>query len=732
MSLNYVTLTLDLYDGQGNYPVSGTASFTPSAVLTDAGVEIVGQQPIVAVFHAAGPPTVKLLATDNAGPLPSGWTWSVSFSGITGAPAAFSFFLPGAGGASQLLSSLAPVSTGSTSMPFLLNPMTQLGDTLYENATPAAARLPGNTSATKNFYTQTGTGSASAAPAWGTIAAGDLPAATDATQGAVILDGTAADIQPLGVQSDGETGKAADAGHVHPYQPWQFLPETYGALGNGKVIGDAVLSSNTTLTSASAGFTSADTGKYIMVNGGAGTANIPLITTITFVNSTTVTLGSAASVSGSAFQAVYGTDDTAAINSAVSAAKTYALANEYFAEVVFGAKIYVLATGPTQSGNGSSTPTFNAQIPLPYPNANGTTQKLVIALTGAGDAGAIQFWLSTTPDLAGTALVSMTTAPLTPSATFGRQSVIGGPSGAAGFTGSFANVKAAVKGITVWCPIFTNQIAFDFGYLGGARADSCSAQVFAPPNAGNHPYLSDLPPSSVFQNNTTGIGLRAPLVGNNDDVTVPSFAVEGYETGLWVADHFTAGRIAMLYVDVGIIIDQTHSISGTAHVVTIANWSIEQFNGGLRANGGGGSYCMVDIVMDAETVSGVDPTYDVSDTAGTLYGRVAWSDPLRTHLYPVVSGASNLKIINGRLGPGAWSGQPAVPASGTAQQNTAWRDATVYIGATGQFTIAVDGTVVGVARGGLSGVVPARVPSGHSITLAYPPSTFLSWQWVLD
>ena len=55
------------------------------------------------------------------------------------------------------------------------NPMTTLGDIIYENATPAPARLAGNTTATKNFLTQTGTGSASAAPAWGTIAIGDLP-----------------------------------------------------------------------------------------------------------------------------------------------------------------------------------------------------------------------------------------------------------------------------------------------------------------------------------------------------------------------------------------------------------------------------------------------------------------------------------------------------------------------------------------------------------------------------
>ncbi len=113
MALNYVTLTLDLYDGSGNYPVSGTASFVPSAVLTDAGVQITDQQPVVASFRAGSLPSARLLATDNSGPLPAGWTWGVTFGGITGAPAPFSFFLPYADGANQVLSSQIPVSSGA-------------------------------------------------------------------------------------------------------------------------------------------------------------------------------------------------------------------------------------------------------------------------------------------------------------------------------------------------------------------------------------------------------------------------------------------------------------------------------------------------------------------------------------------------------------------------------------------------------------------------------------------
>lgn len=55
-----------------------------------------------------------------------------------------------------------------------LEPMTTLGDMTYEGTPPTAMRLAGNTSTTKKFLTQTGTGTVSAAPAWGTISNSDV------------------------------------------------------------------------------------------------------------------------------------------------------------------------------------------------------------------------------------------------------------------------------------------------------------------------------------------------------------------------------------------------------------------------------------------------------------------------------------------------------------------------------------------------------------------------------
>jgi len=63
--------------------------------------------------------------------------------------------------------------------------MTTLGDIIYGGSSPAGqgTRLAGSTSATKNFLTQTGNGTVSAAPAWGTIALGDRILVKDQTTG---------------------------------------------------------------------------------------------------------------------------------------------------------------------------------------------------------------------------------------------------------------------------------------------------------------------------------------------------------------------------------------------------------------------------------------------------------------------------------------------------------------------------------------------------------------------
>jgi hypothetical protein len=63
-----------------------------------------------------------------------------------------------------------------------LNPNTTLGDISYRGASNNVS-LAGNTTTTKKFLAQTGTGTVSAAPAWATIVAGDVPTLNQDTTG---------------------------------------------------------------------------------------------------------------------------------------------------------------------------------------------------------------------------------------------------------------------------------------------------------------------------------------------------------------------------------------------------------------------------------------------------------------------------------------------------------------------------------------------------------------------
>jgi hypothetical protein len=89
---------------------TGGVSIAPSARLPDPADQlIVGQAPVTAAFRAGGAPSVQLVGTDQVGPQPNGWTYTVTYVNVPGNPAPWSFYLRYADGAVQNLSALAQV-----------------------------------------------------------------------------------------------------------------------------------------------------------------------------------------------------------------------------------------------------------------------------------------------------------------------------------------------------------------------------------------------------------------------------------------------------------------------------------------------------------------------------------------------------------------------------------------------------------------------------------------------
>lgn len=145
-----------------------------------------------------------------------------------------------------------------------------LGDLVYSSATNTLAKLAGSTSTTKQFLTQTGTGAASAAPAWGTIAAADVSglapsATTDTTNAANITSGTLP-VARLNGSYTGITGVGTLAAGT-----WNgsVIAAAYGGTGQSSyTVGDLLYASGTTALSRLADIASGNA----LLSGGVGTA----------------------------------------------------------------------------------------------------------------------------------------------------------------------------------------------------------------------------------------------------------------------------------------------------------------------------------------------------------------------------------------------------------------------------------------------------------------------------
>ena len=147
-----------------------------------------------------------------------------------------------------------------------------LGDLWYGSASNVVSTLAGNITTTKQFLTQTGSGAVSAAPVWGTIAAGDLPGSFSGFANPTASVGLAA------VNGSATTAMRSDAAPalsqaISPTMTgtWVFSPT---AAGTNFTINNTTSAASSTLRVAST-FTSISTNPLLTL---ISTASTPLAT----------------------------------------------------------------------------------------------------------------------------------------------------------------------------------------------------------------------------------------------------------------------------------------------------------------------------------------------------------------------------------------------------------------------------------------------------------------------
>lgn len=207
------------------------------------------------------------------------------------------------------------------------------------------------------------------------------------------------------------------------------------------------------------------------------------------------------------------TDDSGAITAAINQAVADCIADgSYVCEVVFTPGIYAAARALQQGG----TPKANAQIPLPMVSGQAVTLRLRgrVPQSNAGGLGR------------GGAVIRSTLMAQTYDVTYGRPSVIGGPTTLQMGEFNFNSLRVIVENVTVVCPDNPSVTAFDFSQV--AQVDVVLAR--AATNVAD--YNSITTPS-----NAQAAGLCMPRTANFANCRVRDFWGIGFFAGLQPGEH---------------------------------------------------------------------------------------------------------------------------------------------------------------------------------------------------
>jgi hypothetical protein len=587
-----------------------------------------------------------------------------------------------------------------------------------------------------------------------------LPVGSTSTTGIVQIDNAAADYQPIGPAAPGAVGKVADAGHTHPYAPWQFSPYAYGAKGDGKIALDGAISSgtNTLACTTSTPFAAGDVNKPIAIKGAGPAGVTTLVTTISgFTDSGHVTLTTNASATITGAQVMWATDDTSAFQQAINNATAYATGHGQYGEVVVPSPsgyFYGIA------GNLTTAVSGNSQLTLPI--VSDRNPKVTLAIRGAGNSGSTRHWNQNYPPLNPSTLVSFgvfgSAALQSNTGTncvnnAGNPSVLGGPTGKGGYGTSallYNNMLVSLENLT----ILTTHSSSGWTY------SACNFHGMAAADLRNFSYGTTAVielyngNSGDFTNVTTlsggiSIGILLPSAGNNADNKLENVTCHGGYTYALLATEHTVGRaVTLLYCWSGLCPVGNYGDSGAStsalHASQFDQLCIEACTYHVNVFGAGQSNIgpIVHATLDTEgTLQFRDnPNNGTGLNAASGEIRLAGSPSTVNLTFP-----TGLRIIKEQTLPGVASSPPALSAN-TAVMNTLWRPATVYlVGGANLTTIQVSQLAGGAAAPAVSTVAdftsagtisvpfPVRLGPGQWIKLNTASGTTVpAATWVLD
>jgi len=475
------------------------------------------------------------------------------------------------------------------------------------------------------------------------------------------------------------------------------LPENHGAKRDGTVLtGVTITHSSNTLTCSTAAFVSGDVGKHVMVcNPSTGTTLITTVSSVT--DSHNVVLASTTADFASTF-AVYGTDDTAAIQAAIDSADAAAVANgSYYYEVWFSRGIYMVSGAPSTGRSG------NAQVTLPV-HAVGP-MKMVCVLRGVSEGSALPHWQQTSPQAAGAFLCSTYNSG-TNSA--GAECVVGGPNVFGGYgpanANLWSNMMVVIDGLGVMLPRDPAVAGVDLIGVAEANVKSLGVMCFTVPSLESA--------GGGYQSSSWSFGLQMPGNNNNDHNEIGQYSCESVCLGVVLGEHTVANSIRAIYCADGIVVSQFQPLN---HGAVVNYASVEACYNCLYSDDGG---CINVNMLDEENTGHALIT-DVSNTlTGQVFVHRAGATPIDS---AHIIGCKYLKIFDSAYGPGAMASPPSVPASGSPSAPV-YRDAFVAVTGGSVTAVSVDG-------GAWPPGQPFAVPTGKSVTVTYTGT--LTWEWVI-